>query len=445
MKGLAVILVIFAVIIWIMAHSIMPISYKPKSGKPTADNTENNQITIGTTTIEYSRFSDYIPINNSTVTETNPVIAMTINPDGDATYIYSVELSIIGKEKLYKAFMTPTIENRNRYFHNINDSLIPDLYEIKVTVTDDKKIQSTTWYFELISDLTGTSENIKKRTVSETDEEIDIKLINVPENIKPTRRVYEIFKFFKEMPLLTRNGYSEIAYEYYYITGKNFDEEIDIKLINVPENIKPTRRVYETFKFFKEMPLLTSKGYSEIAYEYYYITGKNFDDAFLNVAESVIGLNNEKSLTISTKKPEVTYKYYAEFDIVPKIRITDVKISYQDTIMLPYWDIPKNIDKNQLTYWNTFLKELWNHEYKHISMNSDALNRIKTKLESISIITDLSNTGIGPELIDAYTKIDNNATKVIDDVWGDTCKYHNKLDNTEYDKIFTKTRYTKPK
>ena len=391
MKGLAVILVIFAVIIWIMAHSIMPISYKPKSGKPTADNTENNQITIGTTTIEYSRFSDYIPINNSTVTETNPVIAMTINPDGDATYIYSVELSIVGKEKLYKAFMTPTIENRNRYFHNINDSLIPDLYEIKVTVTDDKKIQSTTWYFELISDLTGTSENIKKRTVSETD------------------------------------------------------EEIDIKLINVPENIKPTRRVYETFKFFKEMPLLTSKGYSEIAYEYYYITGKNFDDAFLNVAESVIGLNNEKSLTISTKKPEVTYKYYAEFDIVPKIRITDVKISYQDTIMLPYWDIPKNIDKNQLTYWNTFLKELWNHEYKHISMNSDALNRIKTKLESISIITDLSNTGIGPELIDAYTKIDNNATKVIDDVWGDTCKYHNKLDNTEYDKIFTKTRYTKPK
>jgi|SRR3989339_346778 len=391
MKGLAVILVIFAVIIWIMAHSIMPISYKPKSGKPTADNTENNQITIGTTTIEYSRFSDYIPINNSTVTETNPVIAMTINPDGDATYIYSVELSIIGKEKLYKAFMTPTIENRNRYFHNINDSLIPDLYEIKVTVTDDKKIQSTTWYFELISDLTGTSENINKRTVSETD------------------------------------------------------EEIDIKLINVPENIKPTRRVYETFKFFKEMPLLTSKGYSEIAYEYYYITGKNFDDAFLNVAESVIGLNNEKSLTISTKKPEVTYKYYAEFDIVPKIRITDVKISYQDTIMLPYWDIPKNIDKNQLTYWNTFLKELWNHEYKHISMNSDALNRIKTKLESISIITDLSNTGIGPELIDAYTKIDNNATKVIDDVWGDTCKYHNKLDNTEYDKIFTKTRYTKPK
>ncbi|HAM38276.1 MAG TPA: hypothetical protein DCP53_02585, partial [Elusimicrobia bacterium] len=346
---------------------------------------------IGTTTIEYSRFSDYIPINNSTVTETNPVIAMTINPDGDATYIYSVELSIIGKEKLYKAFMTPTIENRNRYFHNINDSLIPDLYEIKVTVTDDKKIQSTTWYFELISDLTGTSENINKRTVSETD------------------------------------------------------EEIDIKLINVPENIKPTRRVYETFKFFKEMPLLTSKGYSEIAYEYYYITGKNFDDAFLNVAESVIGLNNEKSLTISTKKPEVTYKYYAEFDIVPKIRITDVKISYQDTIMLPYWDIPKNIDKNQLTYWNTFLKELWNHEYKHISMNSDALNRIKTKLESISIITDLSNTGIGPELIDAYTKIDNNATKVIDDVWGDTCKYHNKLDNTEYDKIFTKTRYTKPK
>jgi len=391
MKGLAVILVIFAVIIWIMAHSIMPISYKPKSGKPTADNTENNQITIGTTTIEYSRFSDYIPINNSTVTETNPVIAMTINPDGDATYIYSVELSIIGKEKLYKAFMTPTIENRNRYFHNINDSLIPDLYEIKVTVTDDKKIQSTTWYFELISDLTGTSENINKRTVSETD------------------------------------------------------EEIDIKLINVPENIKPTRRVYETFKFFKEMPLLTSKGYSEIAYEYYYITGKNFDDAFLNVAESVIGLNNEKSLTISTKKPEVTYKYYAEFDIVPKIRITDVKISYQDTIMLPYWDIPKNIDKNQLTYWNTFLKELWNHEYKHISMNSDALNRIKTKLESISIITDLSNTGIGPELIDAYTKIDNNATKVIDDVWGDTCKYHNKLDNTEYDKIFTKTRYTKSK
>jgi len=391
MKGLAVILVIFAVIIWIMAHSIMPISYKPKSGKPTADNTENNQITIGTTTIEYSRFSDYIPINNSTVTETNPVIAMTINPDGDATYIYSVELSIVGKEKLYKAFMTPTIENRNRYFHNINDSLIPDLYEIKVTVTDDKKIQSTTWYFELISDLTGTSENINKRTVSETD------------------------------------------------------EEIDIKLINVPENIKPTRRVYETFKFFKEMPLLTSKGYSEIAYEYYYITGKNFDDAFLNVAESVIGLNNEKSLTISTKKPEVTYKYYAEFDIVPKIRITDVKISYQDTIMLPYWDIPKNIDKNQLTYWNTFLKELWNHEYKHISMNSDALNRIKTKLESISIITDLSNTGIGPELIDAYTKIDNNATKVIDDVWGDTCKYHNKLDNTEYDKIFTKTRYTKPK
>ena len=391
MKGLAVILVIFAVIIWIMAHSIMPISYKPKSGKPTADNTENNQITIGTTTIEYSRFSDYIPINNSTVTETNPVIAMTINPDGDATYIYSVELSIVGKEKLYKAFMTPTIENRNRYFHNINDSLIPDLYEIKVTVTDDKKIQSTTWYFELISDLTGTSENINKRTVSETD------------------------------------------------------EEIDIKLINVPENIKPTRRVYETFKFFKEMPLLTSKGYSEIAYEYYYITGKNFDDAFLNVAESVIGLNNEKSLTISTKKPEVTYKYYAEFDIVPKIRITDVKISYQDTIMLPYWDIPKNIDKNQLTYWNTFLKELWNHEYKHISMNSDALNRIKTKLESISIITDLSNTGIGPELIDAYTKIDNNATKVIDDVWGDTCKYHNKLDNTEYDKIFTKTRYTKSK
>jgi len=391
MKGLAVILVIFAVIIWIMAHSIMPISYKSKSGKPTADNTENNQITIGTTTIEYSRFSDYIPINNSTVTETNPVIAMTINPDGDATYIYSVELSIIGKEKLYKAFMTPTIENRNRYFHNINDSLIPDLYEIKVTVTDDKKIQSTTWYFELISDLTGTSENINKRTVSETD------------------------------------------------------EEIDIKLINVPENIKPTRRVYETFKFFKEMPLLTRKGYSEIAYEYYYITGKNFDDAFLNVAESVIGLNNEKSLTISTKKPEVTYKYYAEFDIVPKIRITDVKISYQDTIMLPYWDIPKNIDKNQLTYWNTFLKELWNHEYKHISMNSDALNRIKTKLESISIITDLSNTGIGPELIDAYTKIDNNATKVIDDVWGDTCKYHNKLDNTEYDKIFTKTRYTKPK
>ena len=144
-----------------------------------------------------------------------------------------------------------------------------------------------------------------------------------------------------------------------------------------------------------------------------------------------------------TIKPDISYKYYTEYNVIPKIKITEIKVTYQNKILLPYWDIPENVDENQLFYWNAFLKELWTHEYKHASISNYALKRIEIKLGEVGVSADLGF--VGPELMEAYTKVDKAASKVVDDIWADACKQQNIFDNQEYGKLFTKIRYAKPK
>ncbi|MDO8735402.1 MAG: DUF922 domain-containing protein [Elusimicrobiota bacterium] len=203
---------------------------------------------------------------------------------------------------------------------------------------------------------------------------------------------------------------------------------------------KNRRHSSDKFKMYKDIPFYADLGYSKLEYEYYNISGQNFEEAYSNVSMVGPKIDENRAIATCSVKPRITFKISEENGVV---KIKDVTISYTNKIMLPYWNVPENVDEQELYYWEAFLKEVWNHEYRHAQINNDGLSRIKNTIENIRINPDL---GFGHvEIPKAQKKAEEEIRKIIDNIWKETMMLQEGFDKIERGTLFRKIDWAKPK
>ncbi|MBI5574440.1 MAG: DUF922 domain-containing protein [Elusimicrobia bacterium] len=203
---------------------------------------------------------------------------------------------------------------------------------------------------------------------------------------------------------------------------------------------KNRRHSSDKFKMYKDIPFYADLGYSKLEYEYYNISGQNFEEAYSNVCTVGPKIDENRAIATCSVKPRFTFKIREENGVV---KIMDITISYTNKIMLPYWNVPENVDEQELYYWEAFLKEVWNHEYRHAQINNDGLSRIKNTIESISISPDLGFSHV--EIPKAQKKVDEEVHKIIDTIWKEIRVLQEGFDKIERGTLFRKIDWAKPK